>query len=209
MNECNEITPSLNIFLSFSSPFTSPNKTHRITSTLGGSASIYSSNSISFIFQHFIIFIISSTSRLNNRKARLARTAKDPGDASQARQDVSSLTRLGSGDTPEPSLAGNVNVGSPEFVIRKSAGQNVMLIGGQGEEIGNGKVFMVSGKWYGKSLEETGTCVVDVTELKVDKALRLPYPSEATGTSFSEAESKLGVMRVLWDLQRLHTLQPK
>ncbi|XP_019436230.1 PREDICTED: nodulin homeobox [Lupinus angustifolius] len=146
---------------------------------------------------------------LNNRKARLARTAKDPGDASHAKKDLLCLTRIASADTPEPSLSGSVNVGSQESGIRKSAGKSVMLIGGQGEDVGNGKVFQVRGNWYGKSLDETGTCVVEATELKVDKAFRLPYPSEATGTSFAEAESKLGVMRVLWDLQRLHALQPK
>ncbi|CAL0324235.1 unnamed protein product [Lupinus luteus] len=146
---------------------------------------------------------------LNNRKARLARTAKDPGDASHAKKDLLCLTRIASADTPEPSLSGSVNVGSQESGIRKSAGKSVMLIGGQGEDVGNGKVFQGRGNWYGKSLDETGTCVVEVTELKVDKTFRLPYPSEATGTSFAEAESKLGVMRVLWDLQRLHALQPK
>ncbi|KAF1882658.1 hypothetical protein Lal_00002838 [Lupinus albus] len=146
---------------------------------------------------------------LNNRKARLARTAKDPGDASHAKKDLLCLTRIASADTPEPSLSGSVNVGSQESGIRKLTGKSVMLIGGQGEDVGNGKVFQVRGNWYGKSLDETGTCVVEVTELKVDKALRLPYPSEATGTSFAEAESKLGVMRVLWDSQRLQALQPK
>lgn len=174
--------------------------------------------------------------RLNNRKARLARTAKDvrpsaadvdnpipdkqrgsvlgshdttnsPGDASDERDRLLYLARIASEQIPEPSLTGRDNIGSQEFGTYK-AGQNVMLVGG-GEDIGKGKVFQVRGKWYGKSLEELATCVVDVTELKADKGLRLPYPSEATGTSFAEAETKLGVMRVLWDLQRLRGLQPE
>ncbi|KAK7261438.1 hypothetical protein RIF29_27749 [Crotalaria pallida] len=142
---------------------------------------------------------------LNNRKARLARTAKDPSDLSVARRDPSSLARIASGDTSEPLLAGPTNVGAPEF---PKAGEKVMLIGGDGEDVGRGKVFQVHGNWYGKNLEQSVTCVVEVSELKVDQALRLPYPSELAGTSFVEAERKLGVMRVLWDLQRLHRLQP-
>ncbi|XP_061375735.1 nodulin homeobox-like [Gastrolobium bilobum] len=168
---------------------------------------------------------------LNNRKARLARTARDvraaadvdnpvpdkqrgpvigsydspdsPGDASHAKKDLFSFA---AGHKPEPSLAGFVNVGSPEFG-HCHAGQYVVLVGGRGEEIGKGKVFQVHGKWYGKSLDELATCLVDVYELKVDNGLRLPYPSEATGTSFAEAETKLGVMRVLWDLNRVYVLR--
>lgn len=82
-----------------------------------------------------------------------------------------------------------------------------MLVDVRGEEIGKGKVVQVHGKWHGKSLEELETYVVDVTELHADKGLRLPYPSEATGTSFAEAETKLGVMRVLWDSRRILVLQ--
>ncbi|KAI4357988.1 hypothetical protein L6164_001899 [Bauhinia variegata] len=163
---------------------------------------------------------------LNNRKARLARTARDvrtvvdadnpgmdkqrgavlgsfdspdsPIDASNARKDLQNLSRRTSGDIPEPSLAELVDLSSTEFDQRK-AGQHVVLVDKRGEEIGKGKVFQAHGKWHGKNLEELEACVVDVSELKADKGLSLPYPSEGTGNSFAEAETKLGVMRVLWD----------
>ncbi|KAG2371351.1 Nodulin homeobox [Vigna angularis] len=166
---------------------------------------------------------------LNNRKARLARTARDvraaggdvdnpvlekqrgqvPGsyDSPESPGDVSLAARIASGDNkPEPSLARFVDVGSPEFG-RCNAGQYVMLVGARGDELGRGKVFQVHGKWYGKSLEESATCVVDVSELKADKGMRLPYPSEATGTTFAEAETKFGVMRVLWGSNRVYPLR--
>ncbi|KAK7262414.1 hypothetical protein RJT34_29987 [Clitoria ternatea] len=161
---------------------------------------------------------------LNNRKARLARTAKDVravdvdnpgpdkpeqgsdspnslGDASNARKDLN-LARIASGDNSEPSVAEVVNAGSQEFVCC-NIGQYVVLVDMRGDKIGRGKVVQVNGKWHGKSLEESMTYVVDVCELKADKGLQLPYPSEATGTSFAEAETKLGVMRVLWDSHRI------
>lgn len=37
-----------------------------------------------------------------------------------------------------------------------------------------------------------GVCAVDVTELKTERWVRLPYPSEATGMSFDEAAQKIG-----------------
>lgn len=86
-------------------------------------------------------------------------------------------------------------------------GQYVMLVDEQGEEIGKGKVYQVHGKWYGRNLEEElGTCVVDIIELKSERWARLPHPCEATGTSFDQAEKKLGVMRVLWDSNKLFIL---
>ncbi|KAF7805508.1 nodulin homeobox isoform X2 [Senna tora] len=133
---------------------------------------------------------------LNNRKARLARTARDVRAAVDVDYPVPDKQRgpaLGSCDSPE----------SPKFVQCK-AGQSVVLIDLRGEEVGKGKVFQVRGKWYGKSLDESETCVVDVCELKADKGSGLPYPTEATGTSFAEAETKLGIMRVLWDSNRIY-----
>lgn len=171
--------------------------------------------------------------RLNNRKARLARTAKDVraadvdnpvpdkqrglvlgshelpdslGNASNARKDLLSLARIASGDNSEPALAELVDGGLPKHV-RCYAGQYVMLLDARGDDIGKAKVVQVHGKWHGKSLEESQTYVVDVCELKVDKGLRLPYPSEATGISFAEAETKLGFMRVLWNSHRIYLLQ--
>ncbi|XP_057449111.1 nodulin homeobox-like [Lotus japonicus] len=173
---------------------------------------------------------------LNNRKARLARTAKDVpaadvaksvpdkprgpslgpyaspdnyGDASNARQDLLSLAKIASGDNPEPSLAELKAelVDAPPEIVRCNVGQHVVLTDTRGKEIGRGKVVQVQGKWYAKSLEESETYVVDVIELKTDKETRVPYPSEATGTSFAEAASKLGVMRVLWSPRRIIALQ--
>lgn len=165
--------------------------------------------------------------RLNNRKARLARTAKDvraavgdadnpvpdkqrgpvpgsydspdsPGDASHARKD---------NNKPEPSLARFVDIGSPVSGHRGNTGQYVVLVNGRGAEVGKGKVFQVRGMWHGNSLDGSATCVVDVTELKADKGSQLPYPSPATGNSFAEAETKFGVMRVLWDSNRVFELR--
>jgi hypothetical protein len=105
-------------------------------------------------------------------------------------------------------LADFVDIGASEFVQCKP-GQFVVLVDGQGEEIGKGKVYQVQGKWYGRILEESEMCVVDVTELKTEKWVRLPYPSETTGMSFYEAEQKIGVMRVLWDSNKIYMSRPQ
>ncbi|KAJ7980908.1 nodulin homeobox isoform X1 [Quillaja saponaria] len=170
---------------------------------------------------------------LNNRKARLARTAAkdvraidivnpvrdkqrvpviDPPESpaevafvsSDARKDPQSISRIASGENPESMLAEFADDGSP-FIQRKP-GQHVVLVDVQGEEIGKGRVYQVHGKWSGRNLEESETCVVDINELKVERWVRLPYPSEATGNSFEEAKTKLGIMRVLWDSNRIFML---
>lgn len=82
-----------------------------------------------------------------------------------------------------------------------------MLVGVQGEEIGKGTVFQTQDKWFGKNLEESTTCVVDVCELRVDKGLRLPYSSEAIGTTFADAQTKFGIMRIVWDLNKVLALR--
>jgi hypothetical protein len=41
-------------------------------------------------------------------------------------------------------------------------------------------------------LDESAVYAVDVTELKTERWVRLPYPSEATGMSFDEAAQKIG-----------------
>ncbi|XP_054793939.1 nodulin homeobox-like [Prosopis cineraria] len=170
---------------------------------------------------------------LNNRKARLARTARDvraaadvdtsvpdkqkgpvlgsydspdsPSDASNARKELPIQSNISSGYKVDGLRAEFVDLGLPEAGCK--TGQYVVLVDKRGEEIGKGKVFQVSGKWHGKSLEELETCVVDICELKADKGSRLPYPSEATGSSFAEAETKLRVMRVLWDSNRIFVLR--
>ena len=61
--------------------------------------------------------------------------------------------------------------------------------------------------WFGRNLEESGLCVVDVDHLKADILSSLPHPCDATGTSFSQAEQILGRKRVLWDSGKLVLIQ--
>ncbi|XP_009778422.1 nodulin homeobox isoform X2 [Nicotiana tabacum] len=172
---------------------------------------------------------------LNNRKARLARAAKDGrtlsegdnldkhcgslvlppcdspgspvedvGNLSAARENVQRVT----GPAPSTCFTENpaaVSVASTE-TAKCMAGQYVVLVNDKAEEIGRGKVCQVSGKWYQRDLEELGTCVVDIIDLKVDRSAKLPYPSELTGTSFDQAERKFGFMRVLWQSNKLFVL---
>ncbi|CAL0329122.1 unnamed protein product [Lupinus luteus] len=164
---------------------------------------------------------------LNNRKARLARTVKDIDNrvpekqrglilgshdspdsirhASKARKDVN-LTIIASGDNPDPARAKSVDAGHPKDV-RCVAGQSVRLLDMWRNDIGKGKIVQMHGTWHGKRLEKLQAYVVDVYELNVDKGLQLPFPSEDTGTSFAEAETKFGVMRVLWGFHNIHVLQ--
>ncbi|PPD96775.1 hypothetical protein GOBAR_DD06181 [Gossypium barbadense] len=171
---------------------------------------------------------------LNNRKARLARLSKDarpppePDNAFAGKQGgpqqgqslrapdspgqettpsntrgTRSMSRMNTSENPvAPEF---VDYGAAEFVQCKP-GQFIVLVDGRGQEIGKGKVHQVQGKWWGKSLEESGTCVVDVVDLKADRWVKLPYPSESTGISFEDAEKKLGVMRVMWDSNKIFML---
>ncbi|XP_022156265.1 nodulin homeobox isoform X2 [Momordica charantia] len=176
---------------------------------------------------------------LNNRKARLARTARDIRanlEADGVNPDKQGGAAAGSCDSPDsPSEDKHVpntntardrritsrtnavssskspttefgNICPTEFVHWKP-GQYVILVDVLGEEVARGKVHQVYGKWYGRNLDELETFVVDVDELKADKNMVLPYPSDATGTSFHEAEMKIGVMRVLWDSNKISMLQ--
>ncbi|KAF7823558.1 nodulin homeobox isoform X1 [Senna tora] len=173
---------------------------------------------------------------LNNRKARLARTAKDvraaaadvdtpvpdkqrepipgssydspesPSDAPNAGKDLPSLSNVAPDDQPDALLAEFVDIG-PSEVVQWREGQYVVLVDKRGEDIGKGKVFQVNGNWHGKDLDALETCVVDIYELKADKGSAIPYPSLVTGSSFEEAETKFGVMRVLWDSNRIFALR--
>ncbi|KAL1827401.1 nodulin homeobox [Daucus carota subsp. sativus] len=175
---------------------------------------------------------------LNNRRAKLARVAKDvrglpEGDNSHNdKQGGSGVTVLnGSSETPveDPCLPWAQKAGirtetggiiprtncnkNPKNVVAELVdiapveGQYVMVVDGQGTEVGKAKVFQVNGIWLGKNLEELGTCVVDIIELKGERLTRLPHPYEDTGTSFYNAEKQHGVMRVLWDTKKLFVLQ--
>ena len=93
--------------------------------------------------------------------------------------------------------------------VQCEPGRYVVLVDQQGEEVGKGKVYQAQGNWFGRNLEGSEMRVVDVVELKAERRMRLPHPCEVTGTSFEEAEKKLGLMRVLWDSNKLFMLPPR
>ncbi|KAJ9543447.1 hypothetical protein OSB04_023154 [Centaurea solstitialis] len=95
----------------------------------------------------------------------------------------------------------------PTSSFRREHGQQVMLTNDQQEEIGKGKIHLANGIWFGRNLEESGLCVVDVNDLKVDLSTDLPHPCDATGTTFGQAEQILGRKRVLWDSSKLLLIQ--
>lgn len=125
-----------------------------------------------------------------------------------SRGDPQIMLKSGSVRITDSSPAETVPAGLSELIQTKP-GQYVMLVDTVGEEIGKGQVFQVHGQWYGKNLEELRTCVIDVKELKAKRVTKLPYPSVATGISFEEAETRIGVMRVMWDANRIFILRPK
>ncbi|KAI3881315.1 hypothetical protein MKW92_008047 [Papaver armeniacum] len=84
-------------------------------------------------------------------------------------------------------------------LVRLETGQNVVLKDEKGKEVGKGRLHQVEGRWNELSLEESKTFIVDVFQLNVDRQTLLPHPSEKAGSTFSEAETKIGVMRIAWD----------
>ncbi|KAI3800970.1 hypothetical protein L1987_29070 [Smallanthus sonchifolius] len=151
---------------------------------------------------------------LNNRKAKLARAAaKDIRGASGGENITFTDKQGGSGTDPDPESPEEFfdptpSTGQQTHPVGHEPGQFVVLIDGQGDEIGRGCVHQASGSWSGTNLDESGLCVVDVTYLKVDKWSSLPHPCDATGTSFGHSEQIIGVKRVLWDSSKL-VLQQK
>ncbi|KAE8773744.1 nodulin homeobox-like [Hordeum vulgare] len=178
---------------------------------------------------------------LNNRKAKLARIAKERGvpyegegadksstpatsqlgDSSESAGEESYLppsrvlnalglsnskgsSRLLTPDSSEPSTQDMMTSRPFTRSLSFEPGRPVLLIDNEGNEVGRGEIFQVEGRAQGKSLAESHICIVDVTELKVEKWSELPHPSEASGRTFLEAESRHGgVMRVAWDVVRL------
>lgn len=130
---------------------------------------------------------------------------EDVGILSAARENAPRLTGLAPSSTCLTENTTAVPAASSEPAVCV-AGDYVVLINEKAEEIGRGKVCQVSGKWYQRDLEELGTCVVDIIDLKVERSAKLPYPSELTGTSFDQAERKFGFMRVLWQSSKLLVL---
>ncbi|KAK8448113.1 hypothetical protein SEVIR_8G226500v4 [Setaria viridis] len=174
---------------------------------------------------------------LNNRKAKLARIAKERGvpfegensdkpstpatphlgESSESAGEDSYLPparvmnaiskgRLVSPDSSEltssAEFSQNMMLSRP-FTRSFSfePGRLVSLVDGDGKEVGRGKIFHAP---PGKSSTESRLCVVDVTELRIEKWRELPHPSEASGRTFQEAEVRNGgVIRVPWDVVRL------
>ncbi|XP_039113974.1 nodulin homeobox isoform X2 [Dioscorea cayenensis subsp. rotundata] len=190
---------------------------------------------------------------LNNRKAKLARAARETRGTLEGESASYQEKPSGSGvshfdDSPESpveeiyhmptrgssrrsgnAMAGNVQENEKasrgEFLsftqhcspmnypcVRPSSfmpGQLVALSDREGKEIGKGKVFQVEGRWLGRSLEDTGLCIVDITELKIEKWKEVQHPSEAGGMTFEKAAARNGgVMRVAWDAIRISLLPP-
>lgn len=80
------------------------------------------------------------------------------------------------------------------------------LMDERGDEIGKGMVLRTDGEWYGLSLGTRQICVVDVTELSESydwSKKMIPYGSDDVGRTFTEANSRFGVMRVAWDVNKL------
>lgn len=175
--------------------------------------------------------------RLNNRKARLARTkdvrAAPEFNALPDKQGGRGLRSKNSPESPGGDASAQLNVRSdPQMKLNTSVvqisgtnmaeavargpadfvpckqGDSVLLKFNHGEEVGIGKVFQASGQWFGRNLEELRAYVVDIKELKVKRTMKLPYPSMATGATFEETETKIGIMRVLWDSNRTFKLPP-
>ncbi|GMY16535.1 nodulin homeobox-like isoform X2 [Fagus crenata] len=137
---------------------------------------------------------------------------ESPGEDSYASRnangDPQGILRAGNGENSQTVQTNFIVAGRADFVQCKP-GQCVMFVDVKGQEIGKGKVYRVHGEWYGRNLKELKTCVLDVYELKVERRTTLPHPSKSAGMSFEEAETKIGVMRVLWDLSRIFTLRPQ
>ncbi|PWA57671.1 sequence-specific DNA binding transcription factor [Artemisia annua] len=149
---------------------------------------------------------------LNNRKAKLARVAAKDIRAPSVGDNAFTDKKGGSGTDPEsadefsnpsPSSAQGTRRNPEGGSVKHEQGQYVVLTDGQGEEIGKGRVHQASGVWSGTNLDESGSCVVDVTYLKLDKLAKLHQPCGATGASSGPSEQGLGVKRVLWESSKL------
>ncbi|XP_064956746.1 nodulin homeobox-like isoform X1 [Musa acuminata AAA Group] len=187
---------------------------------------------------------------LNNRKARLARAAREVRAPSEgesypdkscgpssshfcdssesAGEEIYAAPARGSTHQSIPKSGGmitrsarceDVEMTAPDFVrgahqnrpsiisCSFEPGQFVSVVDVDGKLVGKGKIIQVEGRWHGTSLEDSGTCVVDVTELKIEKWKEVQHPSEAAGRTFEEAAAKNGdIMRVAWDVSRILVL---
>nr|XP_024397278.1 nodulin homeobox-like isoform X6 [Physcomitrium patens] len=93
---------------------------------------------------------------------------------------------------------------SSNSLVRKwKGGDYVSLRSKSGKDMAVGIVLQVEGSWQGHSLEEESLCLVQVSDLKVDRTSKLPFPSSTTGSSFEEAETVLGKTLVTWDVDHM------
>ncbi|GJN25745.1 hypothetical protein PR202_gb13612 [Eleusine coracana subsp. coracana] len=168
---------------------------------------------------------------LNNRKAKLARIAKEKGvpyegeiadkPSTPATPHLGESSESASEDSylPPARVMTALGISKGSRLVSPDSGELsrpltrsfslepgrlLLLIDSDGKEVGRGKISQVEGGAQGRSLVDSRVCIVDVTELKIEKWRELPHPSEASGRTFQEAESKNGgVMRVTWDVSRL------
>ncbi|KAG7619461.1 Homeobox domain [Arabidopsis suecica] len=158
---------------------------------------------------------------LNNRKAKLARANKQTGPAHDNNSSGDLPESPGDENTwqqkPSTPIKDQTVTETPktgENLMRTSSsseegikqGQQVRLMDERGDEIGKGTVLRTDGEWNGLSLETRQICVVDVMELSESydgSKKMIPYGSDDVGRTFTEANSRFGVMRVAWDVNKL------
>uniref|UniRef100_A0A1J3E6R1 Homeobox domain-containing protein n=1 Tax=Noccaea caerulescens TaxID=107243 RepID=A0A1J3E6R1_NOCCA len=144
---------------------------------------------------------------LNNRRAKLARANKHTGPVrdNNSSGDLAESPGDENNWQQKPSTPFIDQAASSEGLKQ---GQHVMLMDERGGEIGTGMVLRTDGEWYGLSLETRQICVVDVMELSGSydwSKMILPYGSDDVGRTFGEANSRFGVMRVAWDVNKLRS----
>ncbi|XP_071923799.1 nodulin homeobox-like isoform X3 [Coffea arabica] len=115
------------------------------------------------------------------------------------------IVKACSNESSRISLAAPIEIAQSE-PVNLEPGQYVLLLDQNAKVIGNGKVHQVNGNWYGYNLKDSGTFVVDIMDLSIERWAKLPYPSEFTGISYDQAEKKLGSMRVLWNSAKVSGL---
>ncbi|XP_071920893.1 nodulin homeobox-like isoform X2 [Coffea arabica] len=115
------------------------------------------------------------------------------------------IVKACSNESSRISLAAPIEIAQSE-PVNLEPGQYVLLLDQNAKVIGNGKVHQVNGNWYGYNLKDSGTFVVDIMDLSIERWAKLPYPSEFTGISYDQAEKKLGSMRVLWNSTKVSGL---
>ncbi|XP_024545754.1 nodulin homeobox [Selaginella moellendorffii] len=146
---------------------------------------------------------------INNRKAKLAKLAKegrlDPAVVNRPKPCYVSSSNFEEPPVIEEDLhhrtAYNNNVSHrpepPVIEMEPSVtqiGQNVVLKDELGREIAYGITKAVTPGEEGA----VAMCLVEIVDLKVDRGTKLPIGSDFMGTTFDEAEKKLGKLIVAW-----------